>query len=78
MKSDSTIDAAEKLMNEYQQKVLDCYEMVLEFFEGDREKAELWFETPNPSFGGTTPDILIYMGRVDVLKKWIEAAIEGY
>lgn len=49
--------------------------VVLEFFRGDAEKADLWFRTGNPLLGGPSPDEMIAAGRHDRLlaavKAWV-------
>jgi len=31
---------------------LECYELVMPFFDGDLSKTKLWFESLNPMLGG--------------------------
>lgn len=49
--------------------------LVLKFFEGDRNKANLWFATPNPLLGGISPTVMIEAGRCDKLLKWAKQQI---
>ena len=41
------------------------------------EKAGLWWTTPNPMFGGLTPDSLMRRGRSEKVYKFIAAAREA-
>lgn len=45
--------------------------LVKEFFDGDVEKAELWFMTKNPLLGGMTPQGMISVCREDKLLAFI-------
>lgn len=46
--------------------------LVLEFFQGNEEKTELWFNTPNPLLGGTAPATMIAVGREDRLLRFVQ------
>jgi hypothetical protein len=50
---------------------------VIEFFEGDAQKAMLWFQTKNPMLGGVSPQEMMDAGREDKLIKFIEQAKES-
>ena len=39
-------------------------------------KSYLWYETPNPNFGGPSPKRLVYMGRGVKVEQFVDAAIE--
>jgi uncharacterized protein (DUF2384 family) len=56
-------------------KLSDAYAEVLAFFEGNKEKADFWFSTPNPHFGGTSPNDLIKAGREHKVIQFINAAM---
>lgn len=45
------------------------------FFQ-DEEKTRLWFETPNPMLGDTTPNHLILFGREAKLERWIDEQLK--
>lgn len=53
----------------------ELYKLVKGFFKDD-EKTAFWFSTPNPNFGGTTPDMLIFMGRAQRVKEFIVNALD--
>lgn len=38
------------------------YSLVVEHFEGDKQKASLWMESKNPNFGDVTPLDMIRFG----------------
>lgn len=61
----------------YKKKILLCYKMVLEYFNGDHKKTKLWFKIRNPLLGGCSARRLIENGRVDTLLKFIINAREG-
>lgn len=45
--------------------------LVTEQFNGDLEKAELWFNTKNPLLGNLSPIDMIRFGRYEKLQKFI-------
>jgi hypothetical protein len=49
---------------------------VMKHMGWDRDKAMLWYTTPNPHFGGATPEQLFLMHRGHKVLKFIEAAEE--
>lgn len=49
--------------------------LVLCFFNGDKDKTKLWFETPNPLLG-ISPAKMIEVGRYDKLLKWAKQQID--
>lgn len=51
------------------------YAYVLEYFDGDETKANLWFHTPNPALGNITPDQMIEQGRTDRLLNFVQESI---
>ena len=54
------------------------FNLVAEHFNADREKASLWFRSPNPLLGGTiTPRDMIRLGRSRKLYKFIIQAKSG-
>lgn len=54
----------------------EYYNKVLEFFEGDKEKTDIWFESPNPLLGYHSPNLMIRIGREDKVKKFIDNALD--
>lgn len=59
------------------QKLYEIHDMVLNFFEGDEELAQLWFDTPNPLLDSMSPTELIELGKVDRLHLFVVEQIEG-
>lgn len=55
---------------------LECYELVMPFFDGDLSKTKLWFESLNPMLGGVSPMGMIDLGRGDKLLAFIECQLE--
>lgn len=47
-------------------------QLVLDFFKGDIDKTALWFNSPNPQFGGLKPKHI----HAEKLLKWIKTTIE--
>ena len=59
------------------EKTIDeCQELVLEFFEGNEKKRDLWFDTPNPMLGRVSPYEMITLWREEKLLKWIKTSLE--
>jgi len=52
------------------QQVTVAVDLVCKFF-GNKNKAALWFNTPNPLLGGVSPVDTISLGKVDKLLKFI-------
>ncbi len=55
-----------------------AYDVILEYFNGDKDKALAWYMTDNPVLGGMSPYKMIKTGRGARLMKWIRAALGGY
>ena len=49
---------------------------VKKIFNGDDAKAEFWFQTENPNFGGSCPNDLILLGRGHKVKAFVDAALQ--
>ena len=49
----------------------DLMPRIIDFFDGDEEKAKKWFSLKNPAFGDISPDEMIKLGRHEKLKEWI-------
>lgn len=47
------------------------------YYNGDLEKAAIWFRTENKLLGGPSPDFLIQCGRARKLWNFIEAALKA-
>jgi hypothetical protein len=50
--------------------------LVLEFFAGNVEKADLWFKTPNPLLGGFVPERMIWLGRETRLLRFVRDQLD--
>ena len=59
------------------EKCQRAYDLVYDYFKGDKTKTAVWFEVPNPAFGGISGKQMIIMGRIDKLLTFIENAIAG-
>lgn len=62
---------------DYNAKCQQAYDLVYDYFKGDKAKTAMWFEVPNPALGGISGKQMIRNGRVDKLLKFIESAIAG-
>jgi len=51
--------------------------LVIEQFDGDTKKAELWFNTGNPILGNMSPIDMIRFGRYEKLQKFISNVRSG-
>lgn len=49
--------------------------LILEFFDGDEVKTNLWFATRNPLLGEISPTQMIQAGRYDRLLQWAKGQI---
>lgn len=49
---------------------------VAELMGWTREKAELWYRTDNPHFGGCSPERMVEMGRGHKVQQFVDAARE--
>lgn len=54
----------------------DLYSIALEVFDGDRDKADLWFRLENPMLGWRTPMAMINLGRSQFLKSAMQSALK--
>ena len=45
---------------------------IVDFFDGNEEKATLWFHSRNPMLGNVAPNEMIALGRTDRLIKMAE------
>lgn len=50
----------------------ECRKLVLDFFKGDIDKVDVWFETPNPGLGHITPQLMIDIRREKKLLSFIQ------
>lgn len=52
------------------------FEAVLGFFEGDADKAFLWFTLPNPMLGSVRPLDMLLLGRGEKLERFVRRQLE--
>lgn len=62
-------------LDEIQTQKDELFKLVLPFFKYDKEKTLLWFTTDNLNFGGTSPNVLICLGRGKRVKEFITQAL---
>jgi len=53
------------------------YDLILEHFNGDKDKTLRWYMSANPSLGGISPYEMIKKGGGAKLMKWIKSALAG-
>ncbi|WP_324997691.1 antitoxin Xre/MbcA/ParS toxin-binding domain-containing protein [Salinisphaera sp.] len=58
------------------QQIANICTKVANHFEGDTQKAALWFRTQNPMLGYVTPRDMIRLGRYDRLLRFVLEAEE--
>jgi len=65
-------------MTKEELKITHEYELVLAFFKGDKEKTFLWFSTPNPNFGDSSPIFLMSIDnhRRNKVYNFIKSSLE--
>ena len=56
-------------------EIKKCHDLVENFFEGEPEKAKLWFSLPNPNLGGLTPNWMVEHGKVKKLLSFIKSSL---
>lgn len=56
---------------------LKTFNKVLNHFDGNVDKAKLWFDTPNPLFEDIKPKEMAWLGRHKKLNALIEDALES-
>jgi hypothetical protein len=54
-----------------------AFQEILEFFNGDKDKAIAWYTVKNPALGGVSPYEMIKEGRGAKLMKFIRSALAG-
>lgn len=65
------------MANARQAKGVKVYAAIMEFFEGNEAKVDLWYSSPNPMLGGISPDDMIRLDRFDKLARFVEDALEA-
>lgn len=59
------------------EEVLDnIFDLLMEYFDGDKAKVHLWLEAPNPLLGNINPHYMIKIGREEKLLKFIKGALD--
>lgn len=56
---------------------MKTFQKVLNYFNGDLNKTELWFKTPNPALDDIKPNDMPSMGRHDRLDNFIDNSLDG-
>ena len=56
---------------------MDSFRMLVNYFDGNMEKAMEWCLTPNPILGDLRPHDLLRLGRIKQLNEFIKNQIEG-
>lgn len=52
------------------------FDKIKAYFNGDVDKTWVWWKTPNPAFGMSTPINMIRVGRIHRVKQFIDNAID--
>lgn len=55
--------------------ILAAFNLVTDFFEGDRQKAMAWWNAKNPLLGGLSAREMCFMGREDKVLKFVREAL---
>ena len=63
------------VLKERLEQIANCCLLVAEHFDGNAEKASLWFKTPNPMLGNVSPRDMIRYGRFTKLQRFIAGAL---
>lgn len=50
----------------------------IEIASGDRLRAEQWYHSPLPAFGGRSPEELVGAGKLNVVLQYLESIESGY
>lgn len=58
-------------------RVVECFDKIKAFFNGDMDKTYAWFETKNPALGFISPLDMIKSGRQMKLLKFIDNQVQG-
>lgn len=53
----------------------DVFKLVSDFFNGDKDKTDLWFMSENPLLGGISPNHMINCGRYDRLLSFVKTCL---
>ena len=54
--------------------LVDCFGFLVEYFDGDQEKATKWMNTPNIFFGNKIPASMVVTGRGDRVLEFLKNA----
>ena len=60
-----------------QKEYPEVRQLVETYFEGNKDKVDVWFTTPNPLLGGLAPCTMLALGRGEKLLVWIKNSLEG-
>lgn len=68
-------DSIPRPVRERLEELANTVNLVAQAFDGDAEKAAIWFRTPNPMLGGIEPKEMVRLGRGSRLSKFILTAM---
>ena len=63
------------VLKERMEQIANCCLLVAEHFDGNAQKASLWFKTPNPMLGNVSPRDMIRYGRFSKLQRFVTGAL---
>lgn len=67
-------DKIPKPLSERLAQIANICSLVADYFNGNSSKTALWFRTPNPMLGYTTPRDMIRLGRYERLLRFVQEA----
>jgi len=74
---DCIAESRAKMAGELQDYLKDEIEfMVLQFFNGNKEKQKKWMETKNPALGNASANDMLKAGRHEKLKMFVRYQVE--
>lgn len=63
------------VLKERMEQIANCCLLIANHFNGNAEKASLWFKTPNPMLGNVSPRDMIRYGRFAKLQRFVVGAL---
>lgn len=73
--SKENYEAPRKTSNIPRIALQEIHAKVLEYFNGDDEKAQVWFATHHPSLG-QSPEAFVKAGNGESLMRWLDKELE--
>lgn len=70
-------DAAAVPVRKHLVEVAAMCNLIAEIFDGDLEKARVWFKAVNPLLGDVAPRDMIRLGRFERLRKFIRSSLQS-